>query len=69
MYTNVYPGVSGETGGQTVGEKEGVSAGVVLAMIPLPLQIHECLVKVQVTVRGHSSSVQEVDCFEDGGGA
>ena len=69
MYTNVYPGVSGETGGQTVGEKEGVSAGVVLAMIPLPLQIHECLVKVEIPVSGDSSSVQEVDCFKDDGSA
>ena len=69
MYTNVYPGVSRETGGQAVGEKEGVSADVVLAMIPLPLQVDECFVKVEVTVRSYPSSVQEVYCFEDDRGA
>ena len=69
MYTNVYPGVSGETGGQTVGEKEGVSADIVLAMIPLPLQIDECFVKVEVTERSYPSSVQEVYCFKDSRGA
>ena len=46
MYTNVYPGVIRETGGQTVGEQEGVSADVVFAMIPLPLQVDEGFVKV-----------------------
>ena len=64
----MHPGVSGETGGQTVGEKEGVGADVVLAMIPLSLQIDECFVKVKVTVCSYPSSVQEVYCFEDSRG-
>ena len=37
---------------------------IVLAMVPLPLQIHECLVKVEIPISGDLSSVQEVDCFK-----
>ena len=61
MYTNVYPGVSRNAGCQTIGEKEGVCADVILATIPLPLQIHKCFVEIQVTVSGYSPSIQEVD--------
>ena len=69
MYTNVYPGVSRDAVGQTVKEKERICPDIVFTMIPLPLQVYKCLVKVQVTVCGHSSSVQEVDCFQDDSGA
>jgi hypothetical protein len=46
MYTNVYPGVSRETGGQAIREKERVSPDIVFTMIPLPLQVDEGLVEV-----------------------